>query len=141
VSITGGSQLFNKLSIQSILNPKELILIEFSMNMKQKFCHLLFALANLNCWVTYTQTIWEKCITVAKRLIVYQQPLNIHFQSCAQLMTYHTVRFNTAYPHKQFVFWEKIGLIRRYHKFSFVHCVPLIDHIHIIYDYCSYFPC
>ena len=39
---------------------------------------------------------------------------------------------------KQFVLWENIGLSRMYHKFSFVHCVPLIKSIHIIYDYSLY---
>jgi hypothetical protein len=96
--------------------------IEFSKlyckyHMKQKFCHLLFTLGNVNYWVTYANYIFvilrnmHYCINES---IIYRRPLNsrecfettswvkyiIQSQSCAQLMIYHTVQVNTAYPHK-----------------------------------------
>jgi hypothetical protein len=73
-------------------------------------------LGNANYRVTYTNylSFWGTCITVSMSQsyiedhwivgnvlkLGHEWSIQIQFQFCAQLMIYHTVRVNTAYPHK-----------------------------------------
>jgi hypothetical protein len=73
--------------------------------MKQKFCHLLITLANVNCWVTYTNCLrnMEDHWSVENVLKVTSEVYNsIPVLCTVNDVAKHTVRynFNTAYPHK-----------------------------------------
>jgi hypothetical protein len=90
---TAGYLVNCHLSIQSIL-------IKFSKlycnHMKQKLRHLLFTLANVNGWVTYTKYLVNMSKTTEWLRMFWRSWVKyiIQFQFCAQLMIYHTVRFN-----------------------------------------------
>ena len=63
--------LFSKLSL---VNPYPFSKL-YCNHMKQKFCHLLFTLANVNCWVTYTNYS-RNMHYCSKESIIYRRPLN-----------------------------------------------------------------
>jgi hypothetical protein len=121
------------------------ILIEFSKfycnHMKQKFCHLLFTLGNVN-WVTYTNYLRNMHYCINESIIyrlyhwIVENVLKVMSEVYNSIPILCTVNDIQLVPHcsvwhsistqKHFVLWENIRLSRRYHKFSFEHIDPSI---------------